>query len=160
MLLPILKLRSSTQIIQKIITEQVEQGIESKRIILGGFSQGGVMGLLTGLTSEMQLGGIVALSSYLPMRAQLPAMISDANRKTPIFMGHGKDDPVVQFEWGTMSRDLLLTQKCNVSWHEYDGLGHSTDPEEIDALEKWIVERLQPGTATGEASRSEPKSEL
>ncbi|KAK6355379.1 hypothetical protein TWF696_004488 [Orbilia brochopaga] len=153
-------LRSSTQIIQKIITEQVEQGIDSKRIILGGFSQGGVMSLLTGLTSEMQLGGIVALSSYLPIRNQLPAMISDANRKTPIFMGHGRDDPVVRYEWGTMSRDMLLKQKCNVSWHEYDGLGHSADPEEIDALEKWVTERLQQAPAAGETSKGEPKSEL
>ncbi|KAK6351666.1 hypothetical protein TWF718_004820 [Orbilia javanica] len=151
-------LRSSVRILQGIITEQVERGIPSKRIILGGFSQGGVMSLLTGLTSEMSLGGIVALSSYLPMRDQVPSMITDANRKTPIFMGHGKDDPVVKHAWGTMSRDLLLKQKCDVAWHEYDRLAHSVDPEEINALEKWIASRLAPEPERAGAGSS--KSEL
>ncbi|KAK6503612.1 hypothetical protein TWF481_008625 [Arthrobotrys musiformis] len=150
-------IRSSARILQGIITEQVERGIPSKRIILGGFSQGGVMSLLTGLTSEMSLGGIVALSSYLPMRGQVPSMITDANRKTPIFMGHGKVDPVVRHEWGTMSRDLLLKQKCEVTWREYDGLGHSVDPEEINALEKWIASRLalESDSPGGSGSKSE-----
>ncbi|RVD87615.1 uncharacterized protein DFL_001836 [Arthrobotrys flagrans] len=148
-------LRSSARILQGIITEQVERGIPSKRIILGGFSQGGVMSLLTGLTSEMSLGGIVALSSYLPMRDQVSLMITDANRKTPIFMGHGKEDPVVKHAWGTMSRDLLLKQKCEVAWYEYDGLGHSVDPEEINALEKWIASRLAPEQERAGGSKSE-----
>ncbi|KAK6500556.1 hypothetical protein TWF506_003328 [Arthrobotrys conoides] len=148
-------LRSSTRILQGIITEQVERGISSKRIILGGFSQGGVMSLLTGLTSEISLGGIVALSSYLPMRDQASLMITDANRKTPIFMGHGKEDPVVKHAWGTMSRDLLLKQKCEITWHEYDGLGHSVDPEEINALERWIANRLTPEQGPAGGSKSE-----
>ncbi|KAF3205505.1 hypothetical protein TWF106_000704 [Orbilia oligospora] len=148
-------LKSSARILQGIITEQVELGIPSKRIILGGFSQGGVMSLLTGLTSEMSLGGIVALSSYLPMRDQVSLMITDANRKTPIFMGHGKEDPVVKHAWGIMSRDLLLKQKCDVTWHEYDGLGHSVDPEEINTLERWIASRLAPEKGPAGSSKSE-----
>jgi len=148
----------SVQVLQGIITEQVGHGISPKRIIVGGFSQGGVMSLLTGLTSEMGLGGIVALSSYLPIRNQIPAMITDANRKTPIFMGHGKDDPVIQYNWGVMSRDMLAKLKCDVTWHEYEGLGHSVDPDEIEALTGWIVERLE-AEGSGVASTSE-KSEL
>ncbi|KAK6537074.1 hypothetical protein TWF281_001275 [Arthrobotrys megalospora] len=148
-------LRSSARLLQGIITEQVDRGIPSKRIILGGFSQGGVMSLLTGLTSEISLGGIVALSSYLPMRDQVPSMITEANRKTPIFMGHGKEDPVVQHAWGVMSRDLLLKQKCEVTWHEYDGLGHSVDPDEINALEKWIAGRLAIEQEAAGGSKSE-----
>ncbi|KAF3916022.1 hypothetical protein AA313_de0202962 [Arthrobotrys entomopaga] len=127
-------IKSSYQILQGIITEQVrDHSISSKRIILGGFSQGAVVSLFTGLTSEMSLG--------------------DANRKTPIFMGHGKVDPLVQHSWGSMSRDILLKQKCDVEWHEYDGLAHSADPEEINDLEKWIVNCLKKSPA--DSSKSE-----
>ncbi|KAK6537765.1 hypothetical protein TWF694_010674 [Orbilia ellipsospora] len=146
-------IKSSYQTLQGIITEQVrDHNISSRRIILGGFSQGAVMSLFTGLTSEMSLGGIVALSSYLPIRNKLPNMITDANRKTPIFMGHGKVDPLIQHSWGSMSRDILLKQKCDVEWHEYDGLAHSADPGEIDDLEKWIVNCLKKDPVGGSKS--------
>ncbi|KAF3938392.1 hypothetical protein ABW19_dt0209303 [Dactylella cylindrospora] len=58
-------LRSSVQILQGIVSEQVGHGIPAKRVILGGFSQGGVVSLLTGLTSEMSLGGIVSGATAL-----------------------------------------------------------------------------------------------
>ena len=46
-------------------------GVSPSRIVLGGFSQGGAMSLLTGLTTERQLAGIVALSSYLPLKDKM-----------------------------------------------------------------------------------------
>ncbi|KAF3203913.1 hypothetical protein TWF191_002519 [Orbilia oligospora] len=140
-----------------LTAKEDENGLKSSARILQGIitEQGGVMSLLTGLTSEMSLGGIVALSSYLPMRDQVSLMITDANRKTPIFMGHGKEDPVVKHAWGIMSRDLLLKQKCDVTWHEYDGLGHSVDPEEINTLERWIASRLAPEKGPAGSSKSE-----
>ena len=45
-----------------------EYGLSSEQIILGGFSQGGGLALYTGLTHAEKLGGIIALSTWLPMR--------------------------------------------------------------------------------------------
>ncbi|KAG5440241.1 hypothetical protein PCANB_001811 [Pneumocystis canis] len=61
----------SVQQLQHFITQEVEQGILSERIIIGGFSQGSVISLLTGLTSERKLGGIIGLSGYLPLRNKI-----------------------------------------------------------------------------------------
>jgi len=145
---------SSVQIINGIITEQVNAGISSKRIILGGFSQGGVMSLLTGLTSEISLGGIVALSSYCPLHTKFANMISDTNRKTPVFMGHGTDDQTVRFDWGVKTREILEKAKCVVEWHQYEGLEHSVDLTEMEDMEKFITKRLEATSSSSSSASS------
>lgn len=64
----------SCEEINKFIDHEISNGINSKRIILGGFSQGAAMSLLTGLTTQKQLGGIVALSGYLPLGEEIDGM--------------------------------------------------------------------------------------
>lgn len=54
--------------LNQLITGEVDAGIEASRIVLGGFSQGGAMTLLTGLTSERKLAGLAVLSGWLPLR--------------------------------------------------------------------------------------------
>lgn len=80
----------------EIIREEIEvHGVPANRIVLGGFSQGCVLALLTGLTAEYQFAGLVALSGYMPMHAKIMNMVSDASKKTPIFWGHGDADQVI-----------------------------------------------------------------
>lgn len=63
-------LQSSRQI-NELISAEVDAGIDSKRIVVGGFSQGGALALLTGLTTERQLAGVIALSCWLPLRMKV-----------------------------------------------------------------------------------------
>lgn len=61
----------SAHSINQLITAEVDGGIPADRIVLGGFSQGGAMSLLVGLTSERKLGGVVVLSAWLPIKETL-----------------------------------------------------------------------------------------
>ena len=54
--------------INRLISDEVELGTDPSRIVLGGFSQGGTMSLLSGLSGKMRLAGIAALSGWLPLR--------------------------------------------------------------------------------------------
>lgn len=54
--------------LNQLITAEVDAGIPANRIVLGGFSQGGAMTLLTGLTAERRLAGLAVLSGWLPLR--------------------------------------------------------------------------------------------
>jgi predicted esterase len=65
-------------------------------------------------------------------------MASDANRKTPIFMGHGDRDPVVQFAYGSKSADLLKSKGYNVEFHSYKGVVHTASDEEISDVAKFL----------------------
>ncbi|QSL64117.1 hypothetical protein MERGE_000272 [Pneumocystis wakefieldiae] len=125
--------------IQRWVQEEMGMGICSERIVVGGFSQGCVIGLLSGLTFEKKLGGIVGFSGYLPLRKKIHRMVKECNSKTPIFMGHGKNDPIVRFEYGRESARILREQlRLNVSWNAYDGLQHSVNEQELKDFSVWL----------------------
>jgi len=65
---------TSVRMLEGVIRQEVESGLDASRIVLGGFSQGGVMSLLGGLTSERKLGGVVVLSAWLPLQAKFKAV--------------------------------------------------------------------------------------
>lgn len=51
-----------------ITKEELEHGIPSNRIIIGGISQGGGTATLTALITEKPLAGLFTVSSYVPLR--------------------------------------------------------------------------------------------
>ncbi|KAF9493964.1 Phospholipase/carboxylesterase [Pleurotus eryngii] len=146
-------------LLQGLIDAEVAAGIDPGRIILGGFSQGAAMTLLTGLTTPTKLGGLVVLSGWLPLKEKIKSMISPHATSLPIFWGHGDADPLVKFEWGTVSRDFLSTElgfalasskadTKGLSFNGYRGLVHSSSPEEINDLKAWL-KKVMPGNLSG-----------
>ena len=116
-------------------------GIPSSRIVLAGFSQGGAVALHAGLRHASSLAGIIALSTYLPLRHRLATEIAPANRATPVLMCHGREDTVVLPQFGEMSRDVLLKEGVPVQWHLYD-MGHNLCAAEIRDVTMWLQQRL------------------
>ncbi|KAF2223590.1 putative acyl-protein thioesterase 1 [Elsinoe ampelina] len=127
-----------------LIAKEIEAGIPSERIVLGGFSQGGAMSLISGVTSPVRLGGIFGLSSYLLLKGKIRDMVpkENPNKDTVIFMGHGDMDPVVRYEWGQQTAAKLKEWGWNVDFNTYGGLPHSAAPEEINDLEKYLKARI------------------
>lgn len=137
-------IRASAKLIERYIRAEQASGIPASRIILAGFSQGGALALHTGLRYAVSLGGIIALSSYLPLPERLRAEATDANRASPIFMAHGQADPVIPLAEGQATAEALLQAGYAVDWHEYP-MPHSVCPEEITAIGAWLSERLTAG---------------
>ncbi len=100
------------------------------------------MALHSGLRWSETLAGVLALSSYLPLRHRLAAEASAANRETPILMCHGRHDPVVSVEYGKLSRDSLLQQGYPVQWKEYD-MQHQVCAGEIADVGAWLTQLLR-----------------
>ncbi|KAF2232205.1 acyl-protein thioesteras-like protein 1 [Viridothelium virens] len=136
----------SRDTMHNIISAEVAKGIPSNRIILGGFSQGGAVSLLGGVTCPQKLAGIFGLSSYLLLRGKIRDMVptENPNKETPIFLGHGDADLVVKYEWGQNTAQTLKEWGWNVDFRTYPNLPHSADPQEIDHLEAFINERVPP----------------
>jgi predicted esterase len=112
---------ASREYFNNLIQEEISAGIPSERIVLGGFSQGGAMSILTGVTSPVKLGGIIGLSSWLLLSQSVKEHIpeSNPNKDTPIFMGHGDQDPVVRYELGSESSRILKDLGYNVDLNTY-----------------------------------------
>ncbi|RKU40548.1 hypothetical protein DL546_002638 [Coniochaeta pulveracea] len=140
-----------------LIQSEIDNGIPSERIVLGGFSQGGAMSLFAGLTAKVKLAGIIALSSYLLLSLKFADLIPhpEMNKDTPIFMAHGNVDQVVNFNMGKLSYDFLKEKGYNASFRVYEGMGHSACLEELDEIEDFLRQRLPP-----RAGKDEGKSEL
>ena len=134
-------LRASQQLIEGLIARERARGMPSRRIVLMGFSQGCAMTLLTGLRAPQRLAGLVGLSGYLPLAATTAAERSVANRDTPVFLAHGRFDPMVVLARGTATRDALLALGQPVQWHEYP-MEHSVCAEEIADLNRWLLRVL------------------
>jgi phospholipase/carboxylesterase len=130
-------LRASQAEIEKLIAREKERGIAANRLILAGFSQGGAVTLQTGLRHAERLGGLMVLSSYLPLASTVKAEANAANRDVPIIMVHGSDDPVINIARATASRDQLKDLGYSVEWHEYP-MEHSVCLEEIQAVRAWL----------------------
>jgi phospholipase/carboxylesterase len=135
-------LRRSMVEVAALIDAQRQLGIASERIVLAGFSQGCAMTLLTGLRYGERLAGLAGLSGYLPLATKLAAERSVVNAGAPVFLAHGRSDPVVPFAAGTVSRDVLRAMGYAVEWHEY-AMPHSVCAEEIADLKVWLQSVLR-----------------
>jgi phospholipase/carboxylesterase len=134
-------LRASRVEIEALIARERSRGIPAPRIVLMGFSQGCAMTLLTGLRNAERLAGLVALSGYLPLAASTAAERSAASAGLPIFMAHGRIDPVIPLARARDSCELLQALGHPVEWHEYP-MPHSVCAEEIGDLNRWLVKIL------------------
>lgn len=136
-------IEDSARRIAGLLDAQREQGIDARRLVLAGFSQGGAIALHTGLRYPHRLGGVLALSTYLPLNARLAGEAHDANRDTPILMCHGSLDPMVPMALGQTSRDLLQAQNYRVDWRDYP-MQHQVCMEEIEHISAWLATLLRP----------------
>jgi len=134
--------RESIAQLEELIAREGERGIPPSRIILAGFSQGGAIVLSAALRRQQAVGGVMALSTYLPLAAQTPAEATAAGRSTPVFMAHGQVDPVVTLALGERSRDALRAMGVPVQWQTYP-MPHAVCPDEIDDIRQWLGQRFQ-----------------
>ena len=131
--------------IEALIDQEISRGIAPCNIFLAGFSQGGAIALHTALRHATALGGVLALSTYLPLADSAPQEVSASARQTPIFMAHGRSDPVVPYALGVASRDALQEFGYAVEWHEY-AMQHSLCEAEVRDIEAWLSKRVMAGS--------------
>jgi phospholipase/carboxylesterase len=130
-------LRQSQKSIEELIAKEQARGVPSNRVVLAGFSQGGVIALQTGLRQAKRLAGVMSLSAYLPLASTLAKERNAANNDVPVFMGHGIADNIVPLPLGIASRDQLLKLGYDLDWHQYP-MAHSVCPQELADIGAWL----------------------
>ncbi len=128
-------IRASQGLVEQMIAAQRKRGIAN--IVLAGFSQGGAIVLQTALRQRERLAGVMALSTYLPLSATLPAERSPANADLPIFMAHGQYDDIIPLRRAEQSRQGLEALGYPVEWHAYP-MPHSVCPQEIAHISAFL----------------------
>ncbi|GAB6035277.1 alpha/beta hydrolase [Galenea microaerophila] len=119
------------------IQDQIDQGIAPEKIVLAGFSQGGVIALHTALSYEYRLAGVMALSTYFPLPQQF-----FQHRGLPIFMAYGLSDKILPLSVVEQSREALVKKGYDVEWHTYP-MEHTVCPQEIEDISRWLQHVLK-----------------
>jgi len=130
-------IRATETEIVALIAHELSQGIAANRIVLAGFSQGGAIALHTALRYSQRLAGILALSTYLPLKSLLLADRQTANLDVPIFMAHGEYDNVITLATSQASKAILASAGYLIDWHEY-AMAHSVCAEEMDDIRDFL----------------------
>jgi phospholipase/carboxylesterase len=135
-------LRKSVSQIDDLIQDEIDNGMPAERILLAGFSQGGVLALQTALYYPKQLAGILALSTFLVDSNDLGSDKSEVNAQIPILMCHGQQDMVLPIALGKSAFTTLDNAGYSIKWQEYP-MGHEVCLEEIREISLWLQTVLE-----------------
>lgn len=123
--------------INALIDQEIKAGRPSEKILLAGFSQGGVIALHAGLRYPKRLAGIMALSTYIPFNDALFKESSAAQKDQNIFAAHGQSDSVIPVASWQDYVPKLQKQGYEVDAHVYP-MEHSVCLEEIQDISQWL----------------------
>ena len=133
----------SSEILRSLIQEEIAAGIPAERIVLAGFSQGGAIAAHVGLRYPDALAGLMLLSTYLPLPSAFAAEVENNRnsqpRNVPLFMAHGRFDPILPLALGRDSAEVIQRAGFTVDWREYP-MPHSVCPEELADIRSFLLE--------------------
>jgi phospholipase/carboxylesterase len=123
-------------------------GISPAQTVLGGFSQGATMSYAMGLSGARPTpGGLLVFSGFVPVVEDWAAD-PDHLRGLPLYVTHGRADPVMDVTFARRARDLLTEGGAAIEYHESDA-GHLIDPAHIPGARAWLGARLPAVSSTG-----------
>ncbi|WP_342594892.1 alpha/beta fold hydrolase [Salinicola lusitanus] len=130
------QLRASAERVHGLVEDQVADGIDSRRIVIAGFSQGGAVAYEAALSCARPLAGLLALSTYFATADSID--LADDNRHLPIEVHHGSADPVVPESLGREGAEKVESLGYPVNYRTYE-MGHSLCPEQARDITDWLV---------------------
>lgn len=133
--------RQSAAQVQTLIDKVIASGVPAEKILLAGFSQGGVIALHLLPRLPYKIAGVMALSTYMGMPDKLKAEMTGHNKSTPVLVAHGIMDDVVPLSAGKAAFDALKYAGFQVSWLDYR-MAHSVCAQEVADLSRFIQQRL------------------
>lgn len=133
---------ASREAIRQLIATENARGVPCSRIVLAGFSQGGAIAWLTGLTHAEPLAGILALSTYLPTPELLRDELKPACLASPMLAAHGRHDDVVALSMGRTAVSVVESLGGQVVWQDY-AMAHAVCLDEIRDIGDWLRARLR-----------------
>lgn len=127
-------LKNSAQEVIKFVEQQNQLGIDYKRIIIAGFSQGGAVAYQAALSYQQQLGGLMALSTYF---ATANSCTIRQQTALPIAIYHGSHDPVVPEVLGQQAQRTLSAAGFTPEYKTYP-IEHNVSEAEIADISNFL----------------------
>jgi predicted esterase len=140
------QIETSTNTLQNIIDSEAKELAcgDKTRLIIGGFSGGGVVALNLLLKSKEKLGGCIALSCYIP-DVTYKTVVPEVSRKieTPILHCHGAADMALSFKRAKATSKILSSIVQQYDFQLVPDMGHESSEEEKRIIQKFLVNQLK-----------------
>ena len=132
--------KKAEEILKKFINEVKEEyNLINNNICLSGFSQGCMMSLNVGLTSEDKFSSIVGFSGKIINQSDLKQRIKNL---TDVFLIHGELDDIVSPTFLLEAKDFLIREKINVESHLVKNCGHHIPIEASSLALNYILKKI------------------
>lgn len=125
-------LSSALKFVDEVLTEIINAGIPSERVILLGFSQGACLALEFAARNARRYGGIAGLSGALIGPDDTPRDYKGSLAGTPVFLGCSDVDFHVSRERVDQTAEILKRLGGEVTERLYPNMGHTINQDEID----------------------------
>lgn len=135
-------IRDSAASLEKLIEREHDRGLPYNHIVVAGFSQGGAIAMHTAMRFPERLGGLLALSTWMPLestiRDEVVQSVTSQPRDLPVLMAHGSFDPMLPIAAGKHARDIMQEAGFDVQWHDYP-MAHAVCADEIGEIRQWLL---------------------
>lgn len=115
--------------------------IDTKKFVVLGFSQGGVMAYSLALSNPERFAGLAVLSSWLPKELIPELSIREAVQSLPTLVQHGSQDQLIEIQRARDSVEQLRALRVPLTYREYD-MGHEITPRGLTELSAWLDEKV------------------
>jgi len=118
------------------LVSDLKRRYQIDRVFLLGFSQGAFLTYTTGIRHHDLFTGLIVFGGGLEEDGLTDEELA-AGKDLRIFIAHGNEDQVIEYQLGVQARDKLMAHGYDVTWHEFAG-GHTVQPEALQAAEEWM----------------------
>jgi phospholipase/carboxylesterase len=115
--------------------------IDAKKLVVLGFSQGGVMAYSLALANPERFAALAVLSSWLPQELVAQLEIGAGVQSLPTLVQHGTQDSMVEVGRARDSVERLRELRVTPTYREYE-MGHEIRPRSLGDLSAWLEEKL------------------
>lgn len=115
-------------------------GVDTRRTVLGGFSQGAMLSCDVALRSDRALAGLVLLSATLLAKDEWTPLMSK-RRGLRVLQSHGTADPLLPFSLAEQLRDSLVRAGLSVEWVKFSG-GHEIPGQVLTKMGGFLAQVL------------------
>jgi phospholipase/carboxylesterase len=133
---------SSRKKLQAFLDECLNRySIDAKKLVVLGFSQGGVMAYSLALSNPEGFAALAVLSSWLPKELISELAIKETVQSLPTLVQHGSQDQMIAVERARDSVERLRELRVPLTYREYD-MGHEITPRGLTDLSAWLEEKV------------------
>lgn len=116
--------------------------VDPRKLVLLGFSQGGVLAYRLALAAPRRFAGLAALSSWLPPQLVATLASVDGRDELPTLVQHGSADEIIAVARAQQSVETLRTLRVPVLYREYE-MGHEINAESLTDLTQWLEDKVR-----------------